>query len=58
VREDAVDGTIEAGKAADLVVLDQDLFKVDVMSIHKTRVLLTLLEGDPLYVAPGFTWPR
>ncbi|HEX2669144.1 MAG TPA: amidohydrolase [Gammaproteobacteria bacterium] len=58
VREDAIDGTIEAGRAADLVVLDQDLFKVDVMSIHKTRVLLTLLEGDPLYVAPGFTWPR
>jgi hypothetical protein len=49
VREDKLDGTLEVGKAADIVVLDRDLFKIDVMSIHKTRVLLTLLDGKPVY---------
>jgi len=48
-REDAVDGTIETGKAADLVVLDRNLFKVPAGSIHKTHVLLTLLDGEPVY---------
>ncbi|HEX4299703.1 MAG TPA: amidohydrolase, partial [Gammaproteobacteria bacterium] len=42
VRDDKLDGTLEVGKAADLVVLDQNLFKIGVMSIHKTHVLLTL----------------
>jgi hypothetical protein len=57
VREDTLDGTIEVGKAADLVVLDQNLFKVDVMSIHKVHVLLTLLAGAPVYRDPKFAWP-
>jgi len=57
VRDDKLDGTLEAGKAADIVVLDQNLFKVDVMSIHKTHVLLTLLDGDPVYRDPKFAMP-
>jgi hypothetical protein len=57
VHEDKLDGTLEVGKAADIVVLDQNLFKVDVLSIHKTHVLLTLLDGEPVYRAPKFTWP-
>jgi predicted amidohydrolase YtcJ len=57
VREDKLDGTLETGKAADIVVLDQNLFKIDVMSIHKTHVLLTLLDGEPVYRDPKFTWP-
>jgi hypothetical protein len=57
VHEDKLDGTLEVGKAADIVVLDQNLFKVDVLSIHKTHVLLTLLDGEPVYRAPQFTWP-
>jgi len=48
-REDGVDGTLETGKAADLIVLDRDLFKVSPLSIHKARVLLTLLDGEPVY---------
>lgn len=54
VREDKLDGTLEAGKAADIVVLDQNLFKVDVMSIHKVHVLLTLLDGELVYTNPTF----
>ena len=46
--EDEV-GSIEVGKKADLVVLDQDIFNVDPYSIHKTRVVLTLMDGDVVY---------
>ena len=38
-------GTLEAGKLADLVVLDRDPFAIDPEEIPKTRVLLTLMGG-------------
>jgi predicted amidohydrolase YtcJ len=57
-REDTIDGTIKIGKAADLVVLDHNLFKVPVTDVHKVRVLLTLLDGEPIYRDPRFAWPR
>lgn len=56
-REDAIDGTLEPGKAADLVVLDRNLFTVDVAKIHEARVLLTLLDGEPVYRDARFVWP-
>lgn len=56
VREDSVDGTIEVGKAADLVVLDHNLFNVRAGALHKVRILLTLLDGQPVYRDPGFAW--
>jgi predicted amidohydrolase YtcJ len=55
-REDDIDGTIETGKQADLIVLDRDLFKVPVGSIHKTHVLLTLLDGKPVYRDKRIPW--
>jgi len=57
VREDSFDGTIAAGKAADLVVLDGNLFKIRVSNVHSVRVLLTLLDGKPVYRDPGFGFP-
>ena len=42
-------GSIEVGKKADLVVLDQDIFNVDPYSIHKTRVVLTVMDGEVVY---------
>ncbi|MGB5512737.1 MAG: amidohydrolase [Woeseiaceae bacterium] len=45
-------GSIEVGKKADLIVLDQDIFEVDAYDIHKTRVLLTMLDGEIVYEAP------
>lgn len=42
-------GSIEVGKKADLVVLDQDIFSVDPYSIHKTAVALTVMDGDIVY---------
>jgi predicted amidohydrolase YtcJ len=53
---DAETGSIEVGKAADLAVLDRDLFSVPVDQIHRQRVLLTLLEGEPVFRAPEIAW--
>lgn len=38
-------GSIEAGKDADLIILDRDLFAVSPETIHETRVLMTILGG-------------
>ena len=46
------EGTIEAGKLADLIVLDQDLFKIAPRDIHKTNVVLTMVGGKIVYQAP------
>lgn len=37
------------GKRADLVVLAENLFEVPPRRLGKTRVLLTLLDGQPVY---------
>ena len=47
-------GSIEVGKAADLIVLDRNLFEIPPSQIHEAKVLLTLLEGNEVYRASGF----
>jgi predicted amidohydrolase YtcJ len=42
-------GSIEPGKLADLVVLDQNLFEIPPESISETRAVLTLFEGKPVH---------
>ncbi len=39
-------GSIEVGKKADIIVLDQNIFEIDAYDIHKTNVLLTMMDGD------------
>ncbi|HZN93629.1 MAG TPA: amidohydrolase family protein, partial [Myxococcales bacterium] len=56
-RSEALTGSIEVGKAADLVVLDRNVFDVSPGDLRHVRVLLTLLEGRPVYRDPGFAWP-
>jgi predicted amidohydrolase YtcJ len=50
-------GSLEAGKAADMVVLDRDLFEVPPQEIHRARVLLTLLGGRVVFRDQSFAWP-
>ena len=42
-------GSIEKGKVADLIVLDKNLFELAPNEISDAQVLLTLLEGKPVY---------
>jgi len=48
-------GSIEVGKRADLVVLAENLFEVPPRRLGKTRVLLTLLDGRPVYEDPALS---
>ena len=50
-RDEDVRGTLEAGKQADLVVLDQDLFAIDPDTFPQVKVLETVLNGRTVYRA-------
>ena len=54
-RLDAVSGSVEPGKRADLAVLDRDLFDPAAGPVGDARVLATLVDGEVVYEAPG--WP-
>ncbi len=47
-REKSI-GSLEVGKFADMIVVDQDIFKVNPLDIDKTKVLTTIFEGDVVY---------
>jgi predicted amidohydrolase YtcJ len=49
--EQSSKGTLEAGKLADLVILDKDPLKVEAMAIKDIRVVETLKEGKTIYTA-------
>ena len=38
-------GSLEKGKLADLIVVDQNLLEVDTYRIHETKVLMTMVNG-------------
>ena len=42
-------GTLEIGKAADLIVLDRNLYRIPTAEIHAVKVLLTLLDGREVW---------
>ncbi|MFA6944643.1 MAG: amidohydrolase [Pedobacter sp.] len=47
--EEKEKGSLEAGKFADFVMLDQDLMKADAGSLFKVNVLKTYLNGENVY---------
>jgi hypothetical protein len=44
-------GSLEVGKKADLAVLDQNIFEIDPYAIHKTGVIITMMDGEIVYRA-------
>jgi predicted amidohydrolase YtcJ len=42
-------GSIEAGKFADLVLLNEDILSIDPVKIRDVRVLMTVLGGKVIY---------
>jgi predicted amidohydrolase YtcJ len=50
---DTETGTLEVGKAADLAVLDRDLFDRGAGAIGEARVVGTFVEGAPVYEDPA-----
>ena len=47
--EENVKGSIEIGKAADMVVLDKDLISIEEDDILETKVLYTFVAGEQVY---------
>ncbi|PIE45070.1 MAG: hydrolase, partial [Gammaproteobacteria bacterium] len=44
-------GSLTVGKAADIVVLDKDLFKIKPTDIHNVKVDMTIMNGKTTYSA-------
>jgi len=49
LHQDKTTGSIEAGKFADLVVIDRDILSIPTRDIGKANVVATLLQGEPVY---------
>jgi hypothetical protein len=47
-------GTITAGKAADMILLDTNIFRIKPEEIPKARVVMTMLDGKIVWAADGF----
>ncbi|MHC9538356.1 MAG: amidohydrolase [Vulcanimicrobiota bacterium] len=57
-HQEKVTGSLEAGKAADIVILDRNIFKVKPEEIHTVKVLLTMIEGKPVFRHDSFSFPK
>lgn len=51
IKEEKTKGTLEPGKLADFVILEQDPLKVDPKTIKDIRVLETIKEGETVFKA-------
>jgi predicted amidohydrolase YtcJ len=47
--QDHITGSLEKGKEADFIVIDQNPFEIDVNKINTIKVLKTILAGDVVY---------
>jgi predicted amidohydrolase YtcJ len=52
-RREKTEGSLAAGKVADLIVLSEDLFTIEPSQISKTEVLVTVVGGRIVYTAPA-----
>lgn len=51
IKEEKTKGTLEEGKLADLVVLEQNPLKVDPKTIKDIKIIATIKEGETVYGA-------
>lgn len=52
--QEKLQGSLEVGKWADLIVLSQNLFDIEPQEIHKTEVLFTVAGGKVVYRSPNW----
>jgi predicted amidohydrolase YtcJ len=65
LKQEAIIGSLEVGKRADLIVVDRDIFTIGPDAIGDTKVLMTYLDGRLVFSAPangtskmqGCDWP-
>jgi predicted amidohydrolase YtcJ len=48
-RRERTEGSIAAGKLADIIMLSRDLFKIEPAEIYKTEVMMTMVGGKIVY---------
>jgi len=53
LQHDDKTGSIAVGKAADIVVLDKNIFELPVEEIHTAQVMVTMLQGEAIYDPEG-----
>jgi predicted amidohydrolase YtcJ len=44
-------GTLEAGKLADLVVVDRNPFSIPITEVHQVQAVMTMIDGEVVYRA-------
>ncbi len=54
-HREKTEGSLEPGKVADLIILNQDLFKIPSNQANQTQVMLTMVGGKVVYQDPEFT---
>lgn len=50
-KEDEI-GTITSGKKADFIILDQNIMTVPAENLNKTKILMTMMNGNITYSDP------
>ncbi len=53
-KREKTEGSIEVDKLADVIIISQDLFKIEPNQIGKTRVLMTMVGGKVVYRDPSW----
>ena len=53
-KREKTEGSIEAGKLADVIVISQDLFRIAPRQIGETKVLMTMVGGKVVYRDPSW----
>lgn len=51
---DGITGSLEVGKRADMVILDQNILTIAATEIHSVEVLETVSKGKTLYASPNW----